>query len=117
MYICDEINSFSFVVWGSPGGSDSNNLPAMLETQVRSLGLEDPLEEEMQTTLVFFPGESQGQRRLVGYSPGGHTESDMTKLLTLCCFKSWILLGLPWWLRGEESACQCRRHGLLNIDP
>ena len=19
--------------------------------------------------------------------------------------------GLPWWLRGEESACQCRRHG------
>ena len=47
MYICDEINSFSFVVWGSPGSSDSNNLPAMLETQVQSLGLEDPLEEEM----------------------------------------------------------------------
>ena len=21
-------------------------------------------------------------------------------------------LGLPWWLRGKESACQCRRHGL-----
>ena len=20
------------------------------------------------------------------------------------------LLGLPWWLRGKESACQCRRH-------
>ena len=20
-------------------------------------------------------------------------------------------MGLPWWLRGEESACQCRRHG------
>ena len=19
--------------------------------------------------------------------------------------------GLPWWLRGKESACQCRRHG------
>ena len=23
---------------------------------------------------------------------------------------SW-LAGLPWWLRGKESACQCRRHG------
>ena len=20
-------------------------------------------------------------------------------------------LGLPWWLNGKESACQCRRHG------
>ena len=19
--------------------------------------------------------------------------------------------GLPWWFRGKESACQCRRHG------
>ena len=25
---------------------------------------------------VFFPGESHGQRRLVGYSPQGHIESD-----------------------------------------
>ena len=23
-----------------------------------------------------------------------------------------LLPGLPWWLRGKESACQCRRHGL-----
>ena len=21
------------------------------------------------------------------------------------------ILGLPWWLSGEESTCQCRRHG------
>ena len=20
-----------------------------------------------------------------------------------------VLCGLPWWLRGKESACQCRR--------
>ena len=20
-------------------------------------------------------------------------------------------IGLPWWLRGKEPACQCRRHG------
>ena len=24
--------------------------------------------------------------------------------------KSWTKQGLPWWLRGKESACQCRRH-------
>ena len=32
-----------------PGGSVVKTLPAMQETQVRSLGREDPLEEEMAT--------------------------------------------------------------------
>ena len=26
-----------------------------------------------------------------------------------CCVKIWIL-GLPWWVNGKESSCQCRRH-------
>ena len=46
----------------------------MHETQekwVWSLGQEDPLEEEMQTTPVFLLGKSHGQRSLVGYSPWG----------------------------------------------
>ena len=30
----------------------------------------------------FLPGESHGQRSLVGYSPCGHKESDMTEQLT-----------------------------------
>ena len=30
-------------------------------------------------TPVFLPGESHGQRSLVGYGPWGHKESDMTK--------------------------------------
>ena len=34
---------------GFPGGSVVNNLPAMLETQVQSLGGEDPLEKGMAT--------------------------------------------------------------------
>ena len=37
----------------------------MWETQVRSLGWEDPLEKEMQSTPVLLPGESHGQRSLV----------------------------------------------------
>ena len=32
-----------------------------------------------QFTPVFLPGESHGQQNLVGYSPWGHTESDMTE--------------------------------------
>ena len=31
-------------------------------------------------TPVFLPGESQGQRSLVGYSPCGHKESDTTEV-------------------------------------
>ena len=38
---------------------------------LRSLGQEDPLEKERQPTPVFLPGESQGQRSLVSYSPWG----------------------------------------------
>ena len=30
---------------------------------------------------LFLPGESHGQRSLVGYSPRGHKESDMTERL------------------------------------
>ena len=35
------------------------------------LGQEDSLEKAMATTAVFWPGDSQGQRSLVGYSPWG----------------------------------------------
>ena len=34
------------------------NLPAMQDTCVQSLSWEDPLEEGMQPTPVFLPGES-----------------------------------------------------------
>ena len=48
------------------------NPPAMWETQIQSLGQEDPLEKRRTTTLVFLPGESHGQRNLAGYSSWGH---------------------------------------------
>ena len=34
-----------------------------------------------QPTPVFLPGESHGQRSLVGYSPQGHKESDTTEAI------------------------------------
>ena len=42
-------------------------------------------------TPVFLPGESYGERSLVGYSPWGHKELDTTEWLTLSLslFKDW----------------------------
>ena len=57
------------------------NLSAMQETQVQFLGREDLLEKEMATHSSFLPGESHGQRSLVGYSPWGRKESDMIEQL------------------------------------
>ena len=47
---------------------------------VRSLCGEDPLERKWQPTLVFFPGQSHGQRSLAGYSPWTRKESDTTEV-------------------------------------
>ena len=61
-------------------------MPAMRETQVQSLVQEDPMKSswrrEWQPTPVFLPGESHGQRSLVGYSPWGHTELETTERLS-----------------------------------
>ena len=56
------------------------NLPAVQEIRVRFLGQKDPLMKGMATHL---PGEPHGQRSLMGYSPWGRKESDVTKRLTL----------------------------------
>ena len=58
------------------------NLPATQETRVRSLGQKDPLRKKWLSIPVFLPAEFHGQRSLVGYSPRGHKESDMTEQLT-----------------------------------
>ena len=60
------------------------NPPAVHETRVRSLGREDPLEKGKSglPTPVLLPGESHGQRSLVGYSPRGRQELDTTERLT-----------------------------------
>ena len=49
------------------------HLPAMWKTQFPSPGQEVPLEKEMATTPVLWPGESHGGRSLV--------ESDTTEMV------------------------------------
>ena len=51
----------------------------MQETQVRSLGWEDSLEKGMATHSSILAWKICGQRSLVGYSPQGRKESDVTK--------------------------------------
>ena len=41
-----------------------------------------PLRKKWQPTPVFWPGQSHGQRSLVGYRPWGHKESDTTERLS-----------------------------------
>ena len=51
-----------------PGGASGKGLltQEMKETQFRSLGREDLLEEKWQPTPAFLPGGSHRQRRLAG---------------------------------------------------
>ena len=86
------------------------NLPAVQETQVRSLGREDPLEKEWQPTPVFLPGEFHGQT-MMGYGPWGHKKSDTTEHLLLFFSFPINVIGLLWWHRQQSICLQCRRPG------
>ena len=59
------------------------NLPEWRRPWVRKI----PWRREWQPTPGFLPGESYGQRSLVGYSPRGNKESDTTKQLTLSLYR------------------------------
>ena len=54
------------------------NLPEMWETWVRSLGWEDPLEDSM----AIHSSILAWRIPMVGYSPWGRKELDMTKQLS-----------------------------------
>ena len=59
------------------------NPPAMQETWVQSLRLEDPLEKGMATHSSILAWRIPWQRSLSGYSPWVCTESDNAERLTL----------------------------------
>ena len=60
------------------------NLPAMWETQCEPWVGKIPWRKRTwQATPVFLPGESHGQRSLMGYRPWGRKELDMTERLSL----------------------------------
>ena len=48
------------------------SLPVIQETAVRSLIRKIPWRRKWQSTPVFLPGKSHGQRSLADYCPKGH---------------------------------------------
>ena len=70
-YVCN-------IIWASLAAQMVKNPPVMQQIWVWPLGWEDSLEEG-DPTPVFLPGESHGQRLLVGYSLWGHKELDMAE--------------------------------------
>ena len=60
---------------GFPSGSVVKNLPAMQETQVPSLGQQNPWRRKWQLTPGFLPGKSHGQKSLAGHSSWGYKKS------------------------------------------
>ena len=66
-----------FLSKGFPGGSEVKNLP-MKETQVRSLGQEDPLEKEMATHSSILVWEILQTEVPGGLQSTGSQESDTT---------------------------------------
>ena len=67
--------------WASLVAQMVKNPSAMQESQVPSLGQEDPL-EGMATNSSILAWSIHGQRSLVGRSPRGRKESDTTERLT-----------------------------------
>ena len=55
------------------------NLPAVQEPWIWSLGWEDPLERGMATHSSILAWRVPRTEGLVGYSPRGHRESEMTQ--------------------------------------
>ena len=79
----------------------------MRETRLRSLSGEDPWRRKWHPTAVLLSGKSHGLKSLIGYSPWGCKELDMTERLHFtCCAKAYVWLGpiclflllflLPW---------------------
>ena len=62
-----------------PVAQTVKNLPAVWEAQFDPWVRKIPWRRKGQPTLVFLPGESHGQRSLVGYSPWGPKELGITE--------------------------------------
>ena len=68
---------------GFPGAQMVNNLPAMQETQLRSLGWKDPLEKGMATHSSILAWRIPWTEEPGNYSPWAHKEMDTTERLSL----------------------------------
>ena len=94
-----------------------------------------PRRRKWRPTPVFLPGESHGQRSMVGYSPWGRKESDMTEqagrqacgtsdteVFGSLCFAKDLVTGLQWGdlshgHRKSQTASFSADGGLASFHP
>ena len=81
---------------GSPGGSAVKNLPAMQESQVRSLDQEDPLEEGMATRSSILAWRVPWTEEPGGPQSIGLQSPTRLKQLSTRAHTQPILQGRPW---------------------
>ena len=81
---------FRLGLWASLVAQRLMRLPAMWRPRFDLSVGKIPWRRKRQPTPVFLPGESQGGRSLVGYSPWGHKESDMTERLHFTSGLDWV---------------------------
>ena len=72
------------ILAGFPGGT-SDKEPGCQCRRCKRLRFDPyarkiPWRREWEPTPVFLPGDSHGQRSLVGYSPWGYKEADTTEM-------------------------------------
>ena len=106
-------NEISEILPRFPDGSDGEEAACNAEEldSVPGWG-RSPQGTEWQSTPVFLPGESYGQRSLVDYNPWRHKESDTIEWLTL-----WLWLTLHREENeGLEKIGGLRPHGELMFE-
>ena len=99
---------------GFPGSSVVSNLPIMQETWVRPLFGKILWRRAWQPTPVFLPGESHGQRTLVGYSPPGCKKTRQNYSTTRTKARRWrqkMYLPICWYLALKANSSQWLTHG------
>ena len=99
--------------WASLVAHWVKNTPGMQESQVWSLGQEDPWRSKQQPTPVFLPGEFHGHRSLADYSPWGCKVGQDWATFTFT-FPGMIMMMVPTSVICEISARPCDRY-LMDI--
>ena len=107
---------------GADYGSDHELLIAKFRLKLKKVG-KTTWRRQWQPTPVLLPGKSHGRRSLVGYSPWGREESDMTERLRFhfhalekemaihSSVLAWnprdgSLVGCPLWGRTESDSTE-----------
>ena len=78
-------------------------LSAMQETQVRSLGWEDPLEKEMATQSSILAWKIPWTEELIDYSPWGRKELDTIERLHFLFFLIFACYSLELFIQMDLS--------------